>query len=67
MGVSSSLDGTTKDDEVALRPPVVWQSRLASFEFSDELLLQPVPESFLFALEDSLEEAKQVASIMCVG
>ena len=57
MGAATSAEGEPTAHD--LSTPMNWRSRIAGMD-DDELVRQPAPESFQFALEDNLSAAREV-------
>ena len=59
--MGATVSNVAAEEPAELKSPDLWKSRVSRFTPNDEeLLCQPIPESFEFLLEDNLAAAKEV-------
>mmetsp|Transcript_2684 Transcript_2684/g.5237 ORF Transcript_2684/g.5237 Transcript_2684/m.5237 type:complete len:148 (+) Transcript_2684:111-554(+) len=59
--MGATVSGGTAEEPAEMKSPDLWKSRVSRFTPNDEeLLCQPIPESFEFLLEDNLPAAKEI-------
>ena len=60
-GMGATVSNAAEEEPAELKSPDLWNSRVSRYVPNDEeLLCQPIPESFEFLLEDNLAAAREV-------
>lgn len=60
-GMGATVSNAAEEEPAELKSPDLWKSRVSRYVPNDEeLLCQPIPESFEFLLEDNLAAAREV-------